>query len=475
MINLNSLTKNIKDGFKAPTGDSNRETPTKGALRFNTETGKPEIYAKGRGWRRASVSEISAIYTHDNLVAFYDASNADTTGDTSDQYYSDVELLLHMNGTDGSTTFTDSSSSNRSASNSGVSIETEQFKFGGSSAYFDGNDVLTYSSFPNFGANNFTIECWFYRTSTGHLASKSDESGPNSNLGWRLNIRSDNAKIDFRGSSNGIYPSDSAVLLQSTTNTVTNTWYHVAVTWDGSTYRMFVNGVLEVSQASSTSIYNSSRSLKLGSSYNNGSNIGQFTGYIDEFRITIGTARYTADFTPQTREFYPGTAVSDITSNNNSGFNVGSTTLNSSGGISTYGPFNLSQYINIPFKTQQQVSNITAGGWFYSNNWSNADGALFSNFQLGGFGITADRNGNGKLEARIITSVSPETIQSVNVNLSTISSGWHQIYITVDNSSFKLYIDANEVNAQSINNGIMYGGIISLFPHELQYKLILGN
>ena len=40
MINLNSLTKNIKDGFKAPTGDSNRETPTKGALRFNTETGK---------------------------------------------------------------------------------------------------------------------------------------------------------------------------------------------------------------------------------------------------------------------------------------------------------------------------------------------------------------------------------------------------------------------------------------------------
>jgi len=140
MINLNSLTKNIKDGFKAPTGDSNRETPTKGALRFNTETGKPEIYAKGRGWRRASVSEISAIYTHDNLVAFYDASNADTTGDTSDQYYSDVSLLLHMNGTDGSTTFTDSSSGNRTVTGNGnAAISTDQFKFGGSSYEGDGS------------------------------------------------------------------------------------------------------------------------------------------------------------------------------------------------------------------------------------------------------------------------------------------------------------------------------------------------
>jgi len=317
MINLNSLTKNIKDGFKAPTGDSNRETPTKGALRFNTETGKPEIYAKGRGWRRASVSEISAIYTHDNLVAFYDASNADTTGDTSDQYYSDVELLLHMNGTDGSTTFTDSSSSNRSASNSGASIETEQFKFGGSSAYFDGNDYLSYSSFPNFGSTDFTIETWFYRTGGGYLPviTKTDENSPNGNLGWRISVRSDNAKIDFRGSSNGGSPSDSAVLLQSSTITTTNTWYHVAVTWDGSTYRLFVDGTLEASDASSTAIYNTAEKLRIGTSWNNGSTWGAFEGYIDESRITIGTARYTADFTPQTREFYPGTGITDITSN----------------------------------------------------------------------------------------------------------------------------------------------------------------
>ena len=321
MINLNSLTKNIKDGFKAPTGDSNRETPTKGALRFNTETGKPEIYAKGRGWRRASVSEISAIYTHDNLVAFYDASNADTTGDTSDQYYSDVELLLHMNGTDGSTTFTDSSSSNRSASNSGTSIETDQFKFGGSSAYFSGSDYLTYNSFPDFGADNFTIECWVYRgnNDTTTIMNKTDLSGPVGQLGWFFAINSSTHgspnKAAFKASSNGVYPSDSAANLTGTTSLNTNTWYHLAVSWDGSTYKLFVDGVQEDSFSSTTSIFNSNQPLRIGSIFDNGSRYLSTVGYIDEVRITKGVARYTADFTPQTREFYPGTGITDITSN----------------------------------------------------------------------------------------------------------------------------------------------------------------
>ena len=52
MIDYNDLTKNIKDGLKFPTGaTSERGNPSKGSLRFNSETGKPEIYAKSRGWK----------------------------------------------------------------------------------------------------------------------------------------------------------------------------------------------------------------------------------------------------------------------------------------------------------------------------------------------------------------------------------------------------------------------------------------
>ena len=51
-----------------------------------------------------------------------------------------------MDGADGGTTFTDSSSANNTASNTNTEISTDQFKFGGSSAYFDGTAYLNYSS-----------------------------------------------------------------------------------------------------------------------------------------------------------------------------------------------------------------------------------------------------------------------------------------------------------------------------------------
>ena len=310
MINLNSLTKNIKDGFKAPTGDSNRETPTKGALRFNTETGKPEIYAKGRGWRRASVSEISAIYTHDNLVAFYDASNADTTGDTSDQYYSDVSLLLHMNGTDGSTTFTDSSNGGHTASvNGGAVISTDQSKFGSSS--YEGNGSNSYLSYAassdfDFGTGDFTVEHWFYLNSTSVSGALVDAWHGQINGGWQTYYRDASGDLRF-------YLYDNGQSIISAGAVSANTWYHVAVTRENGTIKLYLDGVFKDSVSFSGNLGFSNRTLSIGrQTVNNGAILN---GYLDEVRITKGVARYTADFTPQTREFYPGTGITDITSN----------------------------------------------------------------------------------------------------------------------------------------------------------------
>ena len=316
MINLNSLTKNIKDGFKAPTGDSNRETPTKGALRFNTETGKPEIYAKGRGWRRASVSEISAIYTHDNLVAFYDASNTDTTGDTSDQYYNDVSLLLHMNGTDGSTTFTDSSSGNRTVTGNGnAAISTDQFKFGGSSYEGDGSGdylAVPYSADMYMDSGDFTWEGWI----------RLNDLGSNSFITYYKNTGNKYESVQFtfhhvgglryiRANNSG---GNDVIIDSGLSGWSTDTWYHVAAVRSNNTITLYRDGVSLTSGTETANINPSSNnSVWLFSKpWSNGSD---FDGYADEWRITKGVARYTADFTPQTREFYPGTGITDITSN----------------------------------------------------------------------------------------------------------------------------------------------------------------
>ena len=69
-----------------------------------------------------------------------------------------------MNGTDGSTTFTDSSSASRTVSaNGNAAISTDQFKFGGSSYEGDGSgDYLTvpYSADMYMDDGDFTWEGW---------------------------------------------------------------------------------------------------------------------------------------------------------------------------------------------------------------------------------------------------------------------------------------------------------------------------
>ena len=84
--------------------------------------------------------------------------------------FSSVSLLLHMDGTNGSTLFVDSSQSPKSVTASGnAQISTTQSKFSGSSGLFDGSG--DYLSIPftsgggfDFGTSNFTVE-FFTRVS----------------------------------------------------------------------------------------------------------------------------------------------------------------------------------------------------------------------------------------------------------------------------------------------------------------------
>ena len=78
---------------------------------------------------------------------------------------SDTVLMLHGNGTDGSTTFTDSSltTPHTPVAVGNAQIDTAQSKFGGASIYFDGSgDALT---IPNdgdftFGSDDLTVDFW---------------------------------------------------------------------------------------------------------------------------------------------------------------------------------------------------------------------------------------------------------------------------------------------------------------------------
>ena len=96
--------------------------------------------------------------------AFLSAASAASGGGATDPYFSNVSLLLHGDGTNGSTTIIDSSPLPKTVTAFGnAQISTAQSKFGGSSIAFDGTgDSLTIPAITFAG--DFTLEAWLYKT-----------------------------------------------------------------------------------------------------------------------------------------------------------------------------------------------------------------------------------------------------------------------------------------------------------------------
>jgi hypothetical protein len=203
-----------------------------------------------------------------------------------DQYYNSCSLLLHFSGSNGSTTFVDNSPVTKSVtSNNGASISTAQSKFGGSSGFFDGtNDYLTSTVINGLGSGNFTLEFFYYK---------------NTNSGYLFNSRTFGTGDDGIDISHDLTTTTSAQVLFNSVSILTNQWTHVAFVRSGSTITRYINGS---SNGTTTNTNNfSGTAFYIGGSISG--NTGYLNGYIDEFRLTTGIARYTSSFTTQSAEF----------------------------------------------------------------------------------------------------------------------------------------------------------------------------
>jgi hypothetical protein len=229
-----------------------------------------------------------------------------------DRNFSNVSLLLHGDGTNGSTTIVDSSPSPKTVTAVGnAQISTAQSKFGGASIALDGNgDYLTSPSNIGFllGAGAFTVEAWlFLNTATNTygqgIAGTYTWRPVLADKGWRLGLTAD-GKLDFFtiGSSSSIERVTGASALS------TSQWHHIAASRSGGTLRLFHNGS-QLATAVSVNDENHNSQLVIGTVDNQflspsiGNPGASINGYIDDLRITKGIARYTSNFTPSTAPF----------------------------------------------------------------------------------------------------------------------------------------------------------------------------
>jgi hypothetical protein len=185
-------------------------------------------------------------------------------------------------------------------------VSTTQAKWGTTSMYFDGTgDTLILPNNPiyDFGTSDFTIEGWVYVIALSGSAQETFIGrGVNAGASFHIALTTGGAWVYYLSSNNSTWNIASAVNIG--TNSL-NTWQHIALVRNGTTFTPYFNGVAGTTTTSSSAIY-----------WNSGtSNVNQITvggteastqvlnGYIDDLRITKGYARYTANFTPPTAAF----------------------------------------------------------------------------------------------------------------------------------------------------------------------------
>lgn len=198
-------------------------------------------------------------------------------------------LLCHFDNN-----FTDSSASNRTATNSGVTFSNSIYKFGGYSATFDGSSYLTYpnSTAWNFGSSNFNISAQIYPTSLDSSGKViiSNWSDIDNQRGWMIQVFT--SSIRFYYSTTGSdYP-----YVEFSTSLPTSTWSHVEISRTGNTLYCFVNGTLISSASFTSTIYSSSATLMIGAVTGASGQERYFSGNLDEIKIS-DTDGHTSEYT----------------------------------------------------------------------------------------------------------------------------------------------------------------------------------
>ena len=228
-----------------------------------------------------------------------------------DSSYASVSLLLHGEGSNGGSTFTDDSPTPKTPSLVGApTTSTAQKKWGSASMSFGGSaDALSYAHATslNLASGDFTIEAWVYVTSlsTTRTLIQKDQSYGTTFTSYAIQFGTTGvvACSVGTGASAGYSQSVSTAAGLITTST----WQHVAFTRSGTTLRIFVDGALAQTATQTGSPNDGGKPVIVGR-YPAGGGAADmwFAGYIDDLRITKGVARYTAAFTPDARAFPNG-------------------------------------------------------------------------------------------------------------------------------------------------------------------------
>jgi hypothetical protein len=183
-------------------------------------------------------------------------------------------------------------------------ISTSVKKYGTGSMYFDGASYLIGPNYINWNLNGtWTVEGWFNLVTIGayqHFVSSGGQNPAGADHSGVSLMTYTNTFYIFIRDASGTYLFQPVCTSTVWSASVTaNTFFHLAVVKNGTTYTTYVNGT-NIGSFTSSLVPISSDAITIASPFSH-SNL--MNGYIDDLRITNGYARYTSNFTPPTSAF----------------------------------------------------------------------------------------------------------------------------------------------------------------------------
>jgi hypothetical protein len=183
-------------------------------------------------------------------------------------------------------------------------VSTTQAKFGTTSVAFDGaNDgrVIPDNAALEPDNSNLTWEMWINTTATAQYTTLySRTSAPFASGMWTLLINNASASAGDVALWVANYSGDSPLLATTGVNIRDGNWHHIAVVRNGSAWALYVDGISRATQTWSGTIANISGNPTIGRDQFYGRD---YSGYMQDLRITKGVARYTSNFTSPTTSF----------------------------------------------------------------------------------------------------------------------------------------------------------------------------
>ena len=295
--------------------------------------------------------------------------------------------------------------------NSIITTANYSVSFDGSGDYID----VPHSTNQWIGVNqDFTIECWFYVTSSSGertLIAKGYQGSPNY-AEFGIVINGSNQLLGLVSSSGGSWlatPTDSVAIS-------TNTWYHVALVRSGTTITLYKNGVVAATSTGvGAALYNHTGTIRIGQ-HSSGSN---FAGYISNARFVNGTAVYTSAFTPPTSSLTAIANTNLLTCQSSTiidnGPNAFTITVNGDSAVNVSNPFNSITTISGRFSKNDILYAIQ------DNNWKGYTSIDVDVLCVGGGGGAGGKDGSpgaaGGSGATILGRINVPTSKTLTVTV----------------------------------------------------------